>query len=311
MNPTLIESDAPAVRPPDAAWRFRRDRPQEETRQTWPWWLWPHLLSLDAPVVALAWQRWWAWSTGLALPPSREIILGLGVWSIYLADRLADSANDRMISGGAARHRFSRRFRRMLLPAVGGAVVALAILSLASLPGTEFRSGMGLLAVAGGYFWLVHCWPGRGWSAVLPKEAVVGGVFSAGTVFFVVCRAREIPLALWVHVGLFAAVCFLNCALITRWEGHERDLRERSSLLNAFPRFSAHLRAAGACLALAALAVSAATMTWTAIPIAASAALLAGLDWRAPKMSVDTSRVLADVVLLTPLLGLLWLPATR
>ena len=306
MNPTLIETDAPVAQRSGVALLFRRDRQREvATRRTWPWWLWPHLLSFDAPVVALVWQRWWERTTGTALPLSREIILGLGVWLIYLADRLADNADDRPQGENAARHRFSRRFRGVLRPAAGSAALALAILSCAALPGVEFRSGMVLLALAVGYFWLVHCWPGRGWSTVLPKEAVVGGMFSAGTAFFVVCRSRDIPAAFWVHGGLFAAVCFLNCALITKWERHERDLRESSSLLNAFPRFSAHLRGAGACLTLAALIVSATTMTWTAIPIAVSAALLIGLDWSAPKMPGDTLRVLADVVLLTPLLGLL------
>ena len=80
-----------------------------ETRK--PWWLWPHLLSLDAPLVALAWQDWWSRSEGTPLPGSRRLILGLGVWMIYLADRLSDARRHREDDGvgdGQARRRTGR-----------------------------------------------------------------------------------------------------------------------------------------------------------------------------------------------------------
>lgn len=269
-----------------------------------PWWLWPHLLSLDAPLVAMLWQCWFAHVAGVTLPASRGIILGLGVWLIYLADRLADAAdNDR--SGSAPRHVFSGDRRWFLQPFALSIALFMMVIAPRWLPGVEFRAGLGLLALALGYFWLIHGRTGRGWAAYLPKEAVVGGMFGAGSVFFVICQAPHLSGTAGLGAGLFAAVCFLNCAFITKWERHARDLRERSSLLNSFPRLSAHLRTACAILAIIALIFSAATTSLFAVPVAASALLLAVLDCCQTRMSSDALRVFADMVLFTPLLGLI------
>ena len=75
------------------------------------WWLWPHLLSLDAPLVAVVWQACWAQSAHVRLSWCHPCVLGLGVWLIYLVDRLVDSA--RAVPGDivTARHAFHARRR--------------------------------------------------------------------------------------------------------------------------------------------------------------------------------------------------------
>ena len=259
------------------------------------------MLSLDAPLVALVWQRWWAHRTGTALPASHEAILGLGVWLIYLADRLADTVDHDRRVGGATRHVFSGVHRNFLLPLAVVIALTLVGLSLFCLPLAEFQSGLVLLAFAAGHFWLTHGWWGRGWAVYLPKEAVVGAMFSLGSAFFVACRSARFPGDFWLGVALFGALCFLNCALITRWERHAQDLREPSSLLNAFPRLSARLGLA--CLLLTALAL--ASRSVLAVPVAASALFLAALDHYKNRLSPDALRVLADIVLLTPCLWLI------
>ena len=317
MNPALIDASAAVVRAPDAdSGRQAARRPLSiaagKARTSRPsCWQWPHLMSLDAPLVALVWQRWWAHTANVTLPLSREWILGLGVWLIYLADRLADAADERSDGTGAARHVFSSRWRVFLLPLASGVALALTILALGWLPQAEFRSGLCLLALATGYFWLIHCWPDRGWATFLPKEAVVGGMFGAGTIFFVVCRSPRLPTVFWLGSVLFAVVCFFNCALITKWERQPRDLRERSSLLNAFPRLSSRLRSACVVLAMLTLAISTATASGGLLPVAVSALLLAGLDCSQSKLSADSLRVLADIVLLTPVFWLIWISANR
>ena len=265
-----------------------------------PWWMWPHLLSLDAPLVALVWQRWLARAGGTVLPVSREVVLWLGVWLIYLADRLADSARSDGTDGAAPRHVFSGDRRRLLRPLASLVAAALTTLTPCWLPRDEFLAGLWLLASAAGYFWLIHCWPVRGWAGFLPKEAVVGAMFGAGTAFFVVCRSPHLSRAFWLGTGLFGSVCFLNCALITRWERHAHDLHERSSLLNAFPRLSARLGAVAILLAAASLGACWLTDSPVAAPAAVSALLLACLDRRSSRLSADALRVLADLVLLTP-----------
>ena len=246
---------------------------------------------------------------GVALPPSREIVLGLGVWLIYLVDRVADARSEHGTRQNTARHVFSGSRQQFLRPLTRLIALALVILTPRWLPGAEFRSGLVLLALALAYYWLIHCCPGRGWAVYLPKEAFVGGMFGVGTAFFVFCQAPSIPAVVWESVALFASACFLNCAYITKWECDPRDRHECSSLLNAFPGLTACLGLASAVIAVLAVAVSLLSSNLVAVPVAVSSLLLAALDLRKGKMSADALRVAADVVLLTPWIGLAWLSA--
>ena len=74
------------------------------------WWQAANLLSLDAPVVALAWQALLAQVTGTMLMPAGRWALGLTVWAIYLADRLLDVRDGRR-APQTARHAITRRHR--------------------------------------------------------------------------------------------------------------------------------------------------------------------------------------------------------
>ena len=263
--------------------------------------MWPHLLSLDAPLVAVAWQGWWAHATGVALPPCHGIVLLLGVWLMYLGDRLADLRRARPDDPLTARHGFAGRQRRFLL--VFAAVLAgiLTVLAPCALPPRHFAAGLGLLALVGGYFWLIHRRQTQRWCAYFPKEAMVGGMFAFGTAFFVLWRLPLPSAPLVAAVSLFALVCFLNCALITRWEQNVQDLRHPASLLNSFPRLTRR-GLQPLCWVLGAMAAGLGVSLHTALflPLAASALSLGVLDRCRQRLSVNMLRVLADAVLLTP-----------
>src|ERR1035437_3449758 len=116
----------------DACWRYPRDRSacwamnarrgwcrcgigrlhNERVRES-PAWLWPNLLSLDAPVVAVLWQILFA--RCFQVPPDAlaAILLLLTVWLIYAADRTLDAWKGECHS---PRHEFYRRRWRDLLP---------------------------------------------------------------------------------------------------------------------------------------------------------------------------------------------------
>ncbi len=55
------------------------------------WWQWASALSLEAPIVAVAWQLTLAHLHGVRLFPSVVAILGLTVWWIYVLDRSLDA----------------------------------------------------------------------------------------------------------------------------------------------------------------------------------------------------------------------------
>ena len=275
-----------------------RDRERPQTK----WWLWPHLLSLDAPLVAVVWQGWWARSAGGRLSWAQEAILGGGVWLIYLADRLADTAAAAPGGHETARHVFYRRHQRGMRLLAVTVFLVLAGLAPWTLDARQFVAGLGLLALAGGYFWLVHRRADGGWARILPKEALVGAMFAAGTLFFVLGRVDVSRSETLLSGGVFGGLCFFNCALITKWERKPSDLRDVTSLLNAFPWITAHLGAGCVCLAL--LAGIGGSLGHThggvILPVIVSAMLLAALDRCRDRFSIDALRVLADAALLTP-----------
>ena len=243
------------------------------------WWLWPHLLSLDAPLVALAWQEWGSRASGVRLSIPQRAVLGFGVWMIYLADRLADNARGLPGDSATARHSFAR-FRRvplLILTALIGA--GLVLLAPRTLETGQFCAGLILLAAAGVYFWLIHRRGSQGWTAWVPKEAVVGGMFALGTAFFALCRPSLPTRPLLVSIAFFGIACFLNCALITAWERNGCDRRDPFSFLNTFPWLAARgLQPMCWLLAGAAVAAGWAMQTTVFLPVVLAALALGTLD---------------------------------
>ena len=274
----------------------------EAKRRAIAWWLWPHLLSLDAPLVAVVWQGCWARAAHERLPWCHPGVLGLGVWLIYLADRLADSTRAAPGDLVTARHAFHAQRRVALSFLAAAAAAALVLLTPCVLSRAEFFRGLLLLALAAVYFWLIHGRPQPGWTRRLPKEAAVGGMFAVGTAFFPWCQGGMERPALWAGAAIFGGICFCNCALITVWERHAQDVRSRYSLLNAFPWLAARLR--GLCLVLAGLSGAGLLLTGSPpfLPLALGGLFLAVLDHQQKRISPDALRVLADAALLTPLL---------
>ena len=298
MRPTRPMVKQPAITEAPAVAPAHR-RPEARTARR-AWWLWPHLLSLDAPLVALVWQDWWSRCAHVPLGPGERAVLGLGVWLIYLADRLADVMRGRPENAETARHAFAAAGQRPLWWLAAGVGVVLVGMAPRMLPGGEFRGGLGLLAAAATYFWLIHRGRPPRWTRRWPKEATVGGMFALGTVFFALGRSSSVPLA--VTVALFGVTCFLNCALITSWERGLGDRRDPASLLNAFPRLvnDGGLRHLCVLTALLAAALALEWRTPLLLPVALAAAALACLDGGRRHCSADALRCLVDVVMLTP-----------
>lgn len=287
---------------PTGAKRLADVRPVPPTAV--PIWIWPHLLSLDAPAVAIGWQAWWAHVTGIRLGWPHHVILGLSVWAIYLADRLADSSRTSPAEWGTQRHEFYHRQRGLVGGLLTVAVAGLIILAPTCLTRAEFSGGALLLGIATLYFWQIHV--RASWPLWAPKEAVVGGLFAVGAGYFGAIAAGPTWL-LAEQMGLFGTLCFLNCALITRWERTRRDRRDRSSMLNAFPRLCERLGVGAALLAVgAAMTGVAAGRFWIFAPLTIAAAALAALDFFRTRLPASALRVLSDVALLTPW-AFLWL----
>ena len=246
-----------------------------------PVWLWPNLVGLDAPVVAVVWQRFLGAAHGVRVPPAASIALGLVVWGVYLADRWLDARPDRPAES-ADRHRFARRNRTAIGLAAAGVTVAAAVAAIL-LPTAYI--GVGVIVAVGlaAYLAGVHA-VRRAAVGEFGKAFLVGLVFAAGVMVPLAAERPHEALGWWPAVGAFAGVCWLNCRLIAAWEAPGRD------------RPAALLVAAAAALGLAVLAPRP-----VGLAIGGAVVLLALLHLGRGTTSTRARRVLADVALLTPL----------
>ncbi len=263
--------------------------------------LW-HLASLDAPTVAVVWSLAFAQAAAIRLPAWVPILLALGAWAVYIGDRLLD-ARTAFRAGSLDqlrdRHFFHWRHRRLLAPIAVIAAVAAAAIIVALMPAPLRERNSVLAAAALAYFSGVHLPRRPRWlTPRLSKELLVGILFTAGCAAPTVMRLRGAFLApLLVAASIFAALAWLNCHAIDRWESEPTaDIAPRAAIL--------------AVLSLVASAILAASQPRIAallVCAAASATMLALLDRTRSRLTPLALRAAADLVLLAPL-ALLTIP---
>lgn len=265
------------------------------------WW---HLLSLDAPTVAIV----WAWSMARAfqvrLTFDSLLLLFAGTWLLYIADRILDGLHQES-ARLRERHFFYRR-HRTLASLVALPVIALLVwlVSARMLPAAR-TADFFIFVVALSYFCLVHLRAAsiQRW---FPKEMIVALVFAAATAVPAAARMEQQRTSLILLVGIFSALCWLNCIAIEKWESNPRATPASDPTASWGQR---HLRATG--VALAAVAALSAVIfllrahTGEGLLCAAailSATLLVMLDHLRRNLSAFHLRIAADAALLTPLL---------
>ncbi len=242
-------------------------------------WLWPNLLSLDAPLVALLWQTLFIrcfHARGQFLP---SVLLVSAVWLIYAADRALDAWRG---AGGRPRHEFYRRHWRAVLPVWTVVLAATTWLAWTELPRQIFERGAWLGGAVMVYFAAVH-----GCHRKWPKEAAVAIIFALGA-----------SLAAWTRVEtradvltviLFSSLCWINCVGIEQWEDGQSRLP---------------IGVLAGCVGLAAILILFRDRPVLAGAEACSAIAFVLLDRGRRKFSADALRVLADAALLSPIVFL-------
>ncbi len=260
-----------------------------------------HLLSLDAPTVAVLWTWFIATVVHLRLPAAALAAMALAVWTLYAADRLLDARQltDQPLqsAGLEPRHLFHHRHRSTFHIGIGVAAISLA----ATLP-LLYTEAIHLYLILGGllagYFILIHA---TQHARRLPKEIAVGLFFAAATFIPTVAHRPELRLALLLPAVLFAALCSLNCLFIYAWE-HSRT--EEARLTHPVTRIALRcLRPLGIALMLAATAVASFDRhaPWPlSLACALSALGLLLLDRNRRRIASTTLRAAADLALTTP-----------
>lgn len=261
-----------------------------------------HLLSLDAPTVAVV----WTWFAGRAMAVRlRWLDLAatfVAVWVLYAADRLLDARGiaEGNLHGIEERHLFHHLWRRKFFLGMIAASAALAAM-LTQLQAAELRHYVLIGAILALWLVVIHTS-----ARPLPKEFAVGLFFAAAIFVPVEVRAPGMRLELLCAASLVAALCTLNCLFILAWEhpwgaGAEANRATRAAARLVVPLAVGVILLCGAGLLL--------RVSWSGVPATCCASLvfLLVLDSNRTRIARTTLRALADVALLTPLGSLLWL----
>jgi hypothetical protein len=259
------------------------------------WW---HLLSLDAPTVAALWSWFFARAMHLHLPFFQPVLLALGTWLLYVADRILDGLRQGELR---ERHYFHARHRAAFLGAAALMAVFLTWFVLTHMRPEALRanSWIGIFALL--YLFAVHrpTNTARDNPPQLPKELAVAILFAAATAVPAWSRlgASRGKEQLALAVVFFAVLCWINCVSIEKWEAGNSHSTTRWAGL--------HLRPIVTMIALFSLAgaLLAPSRGLMAVYLAAllSSGLLFLLDTSSSHVSPRHLRIAADAALLTPM----------
>jgi hypothetical protein len=274
------------------------------------WWQWPTVLSLDAPLVAVTWQAELARAARVPVGAAESLVLGLSVWLAYAADRWIGGWQVPPERVRTDRHRFYQLAWRPLACAWILVLAADLAIALERLSGRELRAGCVLLAPVLLYV-LSHQFLHRDRPLRPPKELCVALLFGAGASVFIISSPGFAGTDIAGPLALFTLLCFVNCALISRWE-REVDLSHGEiSLSLQFRHAAVPTRILPWAAAIAALAAVLAMgrmqdpPSRSAALCAASSGFLMGVvDLAEGRLGRRRARVLVDAALLTPLLPL-------
>lgn len=175
-------------------------------------WHWPNILAIDAALVALAWQWVFSKASDSRLTLGAYSVLGISVWLTYMADRLFDVRNRRPQQLLSLRHAFAKRHSAKIWTLWWIALLLDIALAMTTLSGSQITYGLYLL-ISCLLYTLLHqkCTP-----HFFPKEVCVALIYAGGVVVF-----QESPFDTWSGILSFAAICLINCLMISL---KERDV---------------------------------------------------------------------------------------
>lgn len=264
-----------------------------------------HLLSLDAPTVAVVWSCAFARAAGAHVPWLSTMMLALATWLLYVADRLLDALQPSATASLQQRHHYHYRHRVGFVAAALPALAALTWFVTMRMDPAPRREDFTLAACAVFYLLGVHLPIPAGMRRFLaiPKEVLVAVIFAAACAIPSWSRQPAArPMLLWPAV-LFAMLCCINCVAIEHWE------QPNASAALGGERVAPHpiTRGIGRHLAVVCVLLSAMALTSSvhapgllAIPVAVSALLLFALHLGRHRLAPLRLRAAADAVLLTP-----------
>jgi hypothetical protein len=200
-----------------------------------PWWLWPNLLSIDAPLVALAWAWMFSHAWGVvSVPWQLWSTLGISVWIIYVLDRIIDARRASNPGDLEPRHHFHRKYEKAFFAGIAAGAIWCLYSILFLLAQTVLQYGVFVMICSGLYFAVSVNRPRSGHSGV-GKNIIAGLTFSYGASAGVHAYSPVLPFGDMVfssEVLLFAALCVINMTAIDFWKLRGEEDEDAAAVLS-------------------------------------------------------------------------------
>jgi hypothetical protein len=271
------------------------------------WWQWPTVLSLDAPCVALVWQEMISNICHVTLLYPRQLILGLSIWLAYVADRWIEANRLEFAQIQTKRLMFYRRYRLHVMGVWLPMFAYDLYLGFHRLLIHEVKIGLYLfLAVA--LYLFSHQWLHRNISWRIPKEICVALLLGIGVGFFIGLDPKSNFYVLCLCITLFTFLCFINCSLISIWEDNVDKTQGQQTLALQFKFYHHYGRTFPLwCAGVVGLSYffCEGMIRQLVLSVFLSSLGLKLVDYYEPRYGREWARVLADAVLLTPLMFIL------
>ena len=268
----------------------------------YPTWLLPNLLSLDAPIVAVAWAWMFAqtWRVQWINQNVYYLLPGI-VWIIYVFDRFLDnkvSSGQRALK--SSRHAFHAKHSRVM-QLVAFAVAGFCLALTFQLPLAIFAHAIPVLLMVGIYFFFAIFSETDSHQPQLFKNMIAGYTFSYGVAlgsFFFRPSTDWFELIFTQEHLLFGLLCTCNITAIDIWEASRASNEKEVKGVYGFSLTVPLLILVMLSLTLAFIGEIHARPFFLAIMVAAG--LLQLINKNRSRFSLNALRTMADLALIVP-----------
>ena len=189
--------------------------------------------SLDAPLIAIAWQFVIARSISSDLSVCHYLILGISVWLAYSADRFSEP--NLPLSRRARRYEIFKHHKSAFVLCWSSSLLLVFYCAARYLEVHCILLGLPLFALCLGNFILCRREARFGFASSCTKEFRTACILSLGCLFFPFYEsALGFQELLWCWVLPFC-LFLINCLSVSKWEWFEDKKRNRLSWLQKRP----------------------------------------------------------------------------
>ena len=191
-------------------------------------------LSLDAPLVAIAWQIVIAKSLSASLEFHHHLVLGISVWLSYSADRFFEPSQ--LAATSSRRHEIFKRHKIAFLVIWFFLLFLAVIVSLIFLPLDCFLWGIPLFVMSVSNLVLCLRESRTGMPFPVFKELRTAAIFALGCFFFPAYESFQDVSKSSMTLAVVFYLLFINCLSTSRWELVNDDRNGSLSFLQRSPK---------------------------------------------------------------------------